>query len=157
MRRSAGAHMVTVCPRCRPRALATNPQASYTFSLPYVYAVQTLGLSFHVKLWYDGPGQRLRTDVYGGLDSTLAVGVSDAQRHPVLLCQLPRAVEGQLRVVTATAGPDSPLHTCCPPHTHTWHRRVIRTCCTRASTRPCARRTTTPWARPWQHGCWPPR
>lgn len=50
-------------------------QATYTFSLPYVYAVQTTGLSFPVHIWYDAEGKRLRTDVYGGLDTTMTVEV----------------------------------------------------------------------------------
>jgi hypothetical protein len=54
-------------------------QATYTFSLPYVYAVQTSGLSFPVHIWYDADNKRVRTDVYGGLDSTLTVEVSSWQ------------------------------------------------------------------------------
>jgi hypothetical protein len=54
-------------------------QATYTFSLPYVYTVQTSGLSFPVHIWYDAPNKRLRTDVYGGLDSTLTVEVRSSR------------------------------------------------------------------------------
>lgn len=58
-------------------------QATYTFSLPYVYTVQTSGLSFPVHIWYDAPNKRLRTDVYGGLDSTLTVEVRQQQKTRV--------------------------------------------------------------------------
>lgn len=56
-----------------PPAFPESFEATYTFSLPYVYTVQTSGLSFPVHIWYDAPNKRLRTDVYGGLDSTLTV------------------------------------------------------------------------------------
>lgn len=61
----------------RPRPL----QATYTFSLPYVYTVQTSGLSFPVHIWYDAPNKRLRTDVFGGLDATLTVEVRQQKTH----------------------------------------------------------------------------
>lgn len=55
--------------------LSTSLQATYTFSLPYVYTVQTEGLFFPVHLWHDSESQRLRMDVYDGLDSTITVKV----------------------------------------------------------------------------------
>jgi hypothetical protein len=63
-------------PRTETCHLNALLQATYTFSLPYVYAVQTSGLSFPVHIWYDADNKRVRTDVYGGLDSTLTVEVS---------------------------------------------------------------------------------
>jgi hypothetical protein len=60
---------------CTPLQMLMLMQATYTFSLPYVYAVQTTGLSFPVHIWYDSEGKRLRTDVYGGLDTTMTVEV----------------------------------------------------------------------------------
>lgn len=44
-------------------------EAEYTFALPYVQVVQSLGLSFPVHVWYDGNKGRMRLDVYDGLDS----------------------------------------------------------------------------------------
>jgi hypothetical protein len=55
--------------------LAAAVQATYTFSLPFVHTVQTSGLSFPVHIWYDADNKRLRTDVYGGLDTTMTVEV----------------------------------------------------------------------------------
>lgn len=54
------------------------PQASYTFSLPYVATVQTQGLSFPVTMWVDADSARMRVDVFGGLDSTLTLQVRRA-------------------------------------------------------------------------------
>ncbi|GAX81533.1 hypothetical protein CEUSTIGMA_g8961.t1 [Chlamydomonas eustigma] len=42
----------------------------YTIELPYVQAIQIPGLKIPIHIWYDGPGKKLRMDVYGGLDST---------------------------------------------------------------------------------------
>lgn len=65
-------------------------QATYTFSIPYVYTVQTQGLSFPVHMWYDGKSQRLRMDVFDGLDSTTTEKVllrsGEAFRHGTQQC-----------------------------------------------------------------------
>lgn len=54
-----------------PPVFPSSFEATYTFSIPYVYTVQTRGLSFPVHMWYDGKSQRLRMDVFDGLDSTI--------------------------------------------------------------------------------------
>lgn len=66
-------------------------QASFTFSMPYVATVQTRGLSYPVQMWYEAG--KLRTDVYGGLDSTLTVDVSlvMAVRRELARAYMPRA------------------------------------------------------------------
>lgn len=56
-------------------------QASYTFSMPYVYTVQTQGLSFPVHMWFDATTERLRVDVFGGLDSTVTIQVRALHRR----------------------------------------------------------------------------
>eukprot|EP00879_Flechtneria_rotunda_P007527 GHRR01007896.1.p1 GENE.GHRR01007896.1~~GHRR01007896.1.p1 ORF type:complete len:555 (+),score=166.79 GHRR01007896.1:1913-3577(+) len=56
-----------------PPNFPSSFHATYRFSLPYVYAVQTQGLSFPVEMWYDADSLRLRIDVYGGLDSTVRI------------------------------------------------------------------------------------
>eukprot|EP00882_Tetradesmus_deserticola_P005396 GHRQ01005678.1.p1 GENE.GHRQ01005678.1~~GHRQ01005678.1.p1 ORF type:complete len:200 (+),score=73.28 GHRQ01005678.1:390-989(+) len=48
-------------------------EASYTFSLPYVSTLQTHGLSFPVHMWVDADSQRMRVDVYGGMDRTVTL------------------------------------------------------------------------------------
>jgi hypothetical protein len=53
-------------------------QASYTFSLPYASTVQTQGLSFPVHMWVDADSQRMRVDVFGGMDSTITLQVRPA-------------------------------------------------------------------------------
>ncbi|PNW79515.1 hypothetical protein CHLRE_08g358522v5 [Chlamydomonas reinhardtii] len=45
-------------------------EMEYTVSLPYLQALQPGGLSYPVHVWWDGPWQRYRLDVYGGLDSS---------------------------------------------------------------------------------------
>jgi hypothetical protein len=64
-----------------PTAPLSSPlllQASYTFSLPYVSTVQTQGLSFPVHMWVDADTQRMRVDVFGGMDSTITLQVRPA-------------------------------------------------------------------------------
>jgi len=51
-------------------------QATYKFTLPYVKTVQTNGLQFPVRLWYDGPNDKLRVDVFAGVDSTVTIKVT---------------------------------------------------------------------------------
>jgi hypothetical protein len=61
-----------------PCCVAPPLQASYTFSLPYVSTVQTQGLSFPVHMWVDSKSQRMRVDVFGGMDSTITLQVRPA-------------------------------------------------------------------------------
>ncbi|GIL54872.1 hypothetical protein Vafri_10565 [Volvox africanus] len=44
-------------------------EMEYTLSLPYVQTMQPGGLKYPVHVWWDGPGQKYRFDVYGGMDS----------------------------------------------------------------------------------------
>ncbi|GLI71137.1 hypothetical protein VaNZ11_016236 [Volvox africanus] len=44
-------------------------EVEYTLSLPYVQTMQPGGLKYPVHVWWDGPGQKYRFDVYGGMDS----------------------------------------------------------------------------------------
>lgn len=59
-------------------------QATYTFSLPYVYTVQTGGLCFPVHMWFDGENQKLRMDVFDGIDSTITEKVHTFSHSTVL-------------------------------------------------------------------------
>ncbi|GFR49771.1 hypothetical protein Agub_g11937 [Astrephomene gubernaculifera] len=45
-------------------------EMEYTLTLPYVETFQTGGLKYPVHVWWDGPNQRYRLDVYGGMDSS---------------------------------------------------------------------------------------
>jgi hypothetical protein len=40
-----------------------------------LFAAFSRSLHYPVHLWYDGPGQRLRVEVYGGLDATYVLPV----------------------------------------------------------------------------------
>eukprot|EP00775_Hariotina_reticulata_P008341 gene8341-8525_t len=57
----------------RPPVFPQQFEAKYKFSLPYVKTVQTNGLQFPVSLWYDGPNEKLRVDVFAGVDSTVTI------------------------------------------------------------------------------------
>jgi hypothetical protein len=134
----------------------TNPttrQASYTFTLPYVQTVQTLGLSFPVCVWYDGSTQRLRTDVYGGLDSTLTAEVCLG----AAVLRLSNAASPCVWHSTHNRTPNravrgADMRPLC---------RTTRTCCTLASIVGCVRSITTTWGPQRQQrcppSCWPPR
>ncbi|GLC60494.1 hypothetical protein PLESTB_001620000 [Pleodorina starrii] len=41
----------------------------YTVTLPYMKTTQPQGLKYPVHVWWDGPNQKYRFDVYGGMDS----------------------------------------------------------------------------------------
>lgn len=45
-------------------------EMEYDLVLPYVETTQPGGLKYPVHVWWDGPGQRIKVDVYGGLDSS---------------------------------------------------------------------------------------
>ncbi|MEW5318355.1 MAG: hypothetical protein WDW38_009581 [Sanguina aurantia] len=44
-------------------------EMQYTLTLPYVETIQSGGLSYPVHVWYDGAAQKLRMDVYDGMDA----------------------------------------------------------------------------------------
>lgn len=155
--------------------------------MPFVYSVQTGGLSFPVHMWYDAGGKRLRTEVYGGLDTTLTVEVWC--RVVAVSCGTATAVAILAAVAkqchsSYTSQQTDPLQTvvACghhqhkpripskpqinmplaqrtPNHAHPYPspHRTPPTCCTPASTRLCARCTTTKWAPHWLLACWQTR
>lgn len=54
----------------------------FTFSIPYITAVQPQGFAMPVEVWADGSGGRMRVDTYDGANSLITTPDQELTIYP---------------------------------------------------------------------------